>query len=71
MLQRGTLPDGTVLPTVSYGLTVARRGDDPDVAIGRADRALYVAKSEGRDRVAVAEDDAKAPADPRPPTIAP
>ncbi|ALX03571.1 MULTISPECIES: GGDEF domain-containing protein [Aeromicrobium] len=71
MLQHGSLPDGTVLPTVSYGLTVARRGDDPDVAIGRADRALYVAKSEGRDRVAVADGDEKAPAAPRPPTIAP
>lgn len=41
--------------TTSIGMAVARRGDKSFEAVyGRADRALYTAKAEGRDRVVLA-----------------
>jgi diguanylate cyclase (GGDEF)-like protein len=55
MALRSTVPpEGTALPTVSYGLAEVRPGDDLAAAIERADAALYAAKSDGRDRVVVA-----------------
>jgi diguanylate cyclase (GGDEF)-like protein len=40
--------------TVSIGLAVLRDGDDPEKLLARADKALYRAKHEGRNRVCVA-----------------
>jgi diguanylate cyclase (GGDEF)-like protein len=42
---------GTVALTTSVGIAVWAAGDSTESLIGRADRALYVAKAEGRDRV--------------------
>ncbi len=47
-------PDGVRLPTVSYGLVEVRRTEDLETLVRRADAALYEAKTQGRDRVAVA-----------------
>ncbi|WP_184415243.1 PocR ligand-binding domain-containing protein [Rhodocyclus tenuis] len=42
--------------TVSIGVTDLRKTDtDPDVALARADKALYLAKERGRNRVELAE----------------
>jgi diguanylate cyclase (GGDEF)-like protein len=40
---------GTV--TASLGVTLLQDGDDADSAMGRADKALYLAKAKGRNRV--------------------
>lgn len=41
--------DGSqIAPTVSIGVAPVREGDDFDAALGAADRALYVAKANGR-----------------------
>ncbi len=50
------MPHGRPL-TVSLGVAVCQPGDDVDSLLLRADRALYRAKSEGRDRVVVADAD--------------
>ena len=43
--------DGSITVTVSIGATcVGAKDPDPDSALARADRALYVAKRNGRDR---------------------
>ncbi len=47
---QGRAPHGAAL-TVSLGVAVCRPGDDVDSLLLRADRALYRAKSEGRNRV--------------------
>jgi diguanylate cyclase (GGDEF)-like protein len=47
------LGDGAVV-TVSVGLAVAERGEAPDRLFRRLDRALYRAKTAGRDRIEVA-----------------
>lgn len=45
------LTDENVALTASIGVTVLRPGESPEVALGRADQAMYQAKSEGRNRV--------------------
>lgn len=45
---------GTVAATISVGIAPMQKGESMDALIGRADQALYRAKSEGRDRVVVA-----------------
>lgn len=45
------LTDENVVLTASIGVTVLRPGESPEVALGRADQAMYQAKSEGRNRV--------------------
>ncbi len=52
------MPHGRPL-SVSLGVAVCRPDDDVDSLLLRADRALYRAKSEGRDRVVVADDPAE------------
>ncbi len=53
-----SMPHGRPL-SVSLGVAVCRPDDDVDSLLLRADRALYRAKSEGRDRVVVADDPAE------------
>ncbi len=45
--------DSVVHPTISVGVTVASAHDTAAMAVDRADRALYRAKSRGRNRVEV------------------
>jgi len=54
------LKNGVALPiTISIGVAVSRHRDDKaDNLLERADRALYVAKHEGRNRVVLANDSA-------------
>jgi len=40
--------------TISIGMAVLREGDDPGKLLARADKALYRAKREGRNRVCAA-----------------
>jgi diguanylate cyclase (GGDEF)-like protein len=57
-----TVPDGarTVRVTTSIGITIARPGEtDIPRLLGRADTALYQAKSDGRNRVMIALADNK------------
>ena len=46
---------GSIPLTVSIGVATWRAGEDPKTVEARADAALYRAKDEGRDRVAVAD----------------
>jgi PleD family two-component response regulator len=48
---RASMPQGR---TCSAGLAVRVDGESAESIIGRADRALYRAKADGRNRVAVA-----------------
>jgi diguanylate cyclase (GGDEF)-like protein len=49
------LPHGPLRVTSSIGLALhARHEDTPDTLLARSDRALYAAKHQGRDRVALA-----------------
>jgi diguanylate cyclase (GGDEF)-like protein len=48
--------DQTIVVTASFGVAENQHGeDDPAAIIGRADAALYEAKQDGRNRVAIAE----------------
>ncbi|ATJ84060.1 GGDEF domain-containing protein [Halomonas beimenensis] len=44
-------PEGLVRPTMSFGATEMLPGESFETAIERADRLLYRAKAEGRDRI--------------------
>lgn len=44
-------PEGPIRITASLGVAASRRGDTPILWLERADKALYRAKSEGRNRV--------------------
>lgn len=61
-LRETATPNGMPFPTVSYG--IASAGDESDLAdaIDRADRALYEAKTSGRDRAILSSDDGSGPA---------
>lgn len=49
------LSEQSVRVTVSIGVAMALPGEDPSVVLARADRGLYEAKRQGRDRVVYAE----------------
>ena len=54
VVERPMLLEGhEISMTLSIGVTVARPGEDPDVAMRQADAALYRAKREGRARTVV------------------
>jgi len=46
---------GEASPTASFGIAIAREDEGLDDLLERADRALYRAKNEGRDRVRLAD----------------
>ena len=50
------LSPGGIRPTLSIGIATARVDDDYESLWLRADSALYVAKRDGRDRIAQEED---------------
>ncbi len=52
---RIVVPEGTVAVTLSAGLAEHHAGETVAQTLARADRALYEAKQQGRDRVALAE----------------
>jgi diguanylate cyclase (GGDEF)-like protein/PAS domain S-box-containing protein len=58
-LKQETLPVPSPV-TVSFGVTSLGENDTPDSLIERADKALYVAKRSGRDRVEIMMPDRKA-----------
>ena len=53
--------EATVALTVSIGVAIARKGEPPDSIIERADKAMYNAKSNGRNRVETLDFDTQAP----------
>ena len=59
------VPEGHV--TTSVGLTLGQAGDDISALLRRADRALYLAKARGRNRVEVVRADEEISAEPAPP----
>jgi diguanylate cyclase (GGDEF)-like protein/PAS domain S-box-containing protein len=48
-----TLPDKDITVTVSIGATIAKREDDIDTAVKRADGFMYYSKKEGRNFVTI------------------
>jgi diguanylate cyclase (GGDEF)-like protein len=50
-----TLMSGEANPTASFGVAIARENENLQALMERADRALYRAKGNGRDRVQLSE----------------
>jgi diguanylate cyclase (GGDEF)-like protein/PAS domain S-box-containing protein len=50
---RITLPDKELSVTVSIGATIAKRGEDIDTIVKRADSLMYYSKNEGRNFVSI------------------
>jgi len=46
-----TNPPSSAIAPISLGLAMIRPGEEPVAALSRADRALYLAKVSGRNRV--------------------
>ena len=55
------LQDCTVQVTLSLGVAEARRGDNTETLIARADKAMYLAKGDGRNCVRTQKDNKRAP----------
>ena len=53
-------PDGDLFSTASIGVTISRPESEPADLLREADTAMYAAKDDGRDRVAVFNDDLRA-----------
>ncbi len=53
-------PDGDLFSTASVGVTISRPESEPSDLLREADTAMYAAKEDGRDRVAVFNDDLRA-----------
>ncbi len=60
---------GEIPVTVSVGAVLAVATTDPDVALSRADHALYVAKRAGRNQVAIGAVDVEDPFQPETPEL--
>jgi diguanylate cyclase (GGDEF)-like protein len=45
--------EGSTTITVSMGIAKFRKGESRDMWISRADRAMYVAKQKGRNRIEI------------------
>jgi diguanylate cyclase (GGDEF)-like protein len=45
-----SLPDGTPV-TASFGVGISANGDNAESILARADRALYISKNSGRNKV--------------------
>jgi len=54
---RAAVVDAELGVTVSIGVAIPNEGETDAAVLGRADRALYRAKAEGRDGVALADDE--------------
>jgi diguanylate cyclase (GGDEF)-like protein len=54
---RAAVTDANLGVTVSIGVAVPQEGETDACVLGRADRALYRVKGEGRDGVALADDE--------------
>jgi len=48
--------DQKILITISCGISLFAKGDTPDMVFERADKALYQAKSQGRNRCVIAQE---------------
>ena len=53
-------PDGDLFSTASIGVTISRPDSEPSDLLREADTAMYAAKDDGRDRVAVFNDNLRA-----------
>lgn len=56
-----TTAQGTIYVTVSIGVTLCAPGDSSEIALHRADQAMYLAKERGRNRVEIFQPPARPP----------